>query len=123
MCVVCERREVLRLQYRQRTAGRKGKRWTRPLSPPLDEIAVERAMAGDPGEMSAIDCYEAVRRLTEQGLSAREIGQRLRITQRSVVRWRHRPQPVEKPCVRACGEPGDETDSDDAVWTQGTNAA
>lgn len=98
VCRSCEIREYNRTYYRRRTASRPGRHWTRPVAQAVDEIAVERAMAGDPGDLSVADCYEAVRRLTEQGLSMREIGRRLRISPRSVGRYRTRPQPVVSPC-------------------------
>lgn len=40
----------------------------------IDEIAVDRAVAGDPpAKMTKLERAEAIRRLTERGLSAREI--------------------------------------------------
>lgn len=123
MCDRCEHREASRSSYRRKTAGKLGRKWTRPMAQPLDGIAVELAMSGQRVSLSAADCYEVVRRLTLRGLSAREIGERLGMTARSVVRWRGRPQPVEKACAQPCGLVVEESDSDDSDWTQGTKAA
>ncbi|WP_152538117.1 hypothetical protein [Williamsia sp. D3] len=56
----------------------------------VDEFAIERAMAGRRVEITTTERTEAVRRLTEQGHSAREIGLRLRISERHVLRYRSR---------------------------------
>lgn len=60
----------------------------------FDENAVERAMAGDQVPLRPVERAEVVRRLTEGGLSAREIAARLNIAKRSVQRLRdqHRAQ-------------------------------
>lgn len=55
---------------------------------PLDEIAIERAMAGDGVHLTRAERREAVRRLTALGYSARSISDRLSITTRSVNRLR-----------------------------------
>lgn len=55
----------------------------------LDEIAIERAMGGDPPAwLSKHDRAEAVRRLTADGMSAQLIAERMRITSRTVTRRR-----------------------------------
>lgn len=55
----------------------------------VDEIAVERRCAGDRTvTLNRTEAAEAVRRLEGKGLSASDIGNRLGITSRSVVRWR-----------------------------------
>lgn len=56
----------------------------------LDEFAIEWAMAGRRVELTAAERTEAVRRLTERGHSARDIGIRLYISERHVVRYRSR---------------------------------
>lgn len=58
------------------------------LAPVLDEIAVERAMVGDPVRLTKLERDEVVRRLTARGVSAWEIGRRLRTTGRTVQRRR-----------------------------------
>jgi transcriptional regulator with XRE-family HTH domain len=54
----------------------------------FDEIAVGRAMRGERIRLRPVERAEAVRRLTAQGLSATEIGDRLGIAPRSVTRMR-----------------------------------
>jgi transcriptional regulator with XRE-family HTH domain len=54
----------------------------------FDEIAVGRAMRGERIRLRPVERAEAVRRLTAQGLSAAEIGDRLGIAPRSVTRMR-----------------------------------
>lgn len=54
----------------------------------LDEIAVERAVRGIPTHLRPTERAEAVRRLTDLGLSAQEIARRLNVARRSVVRIR-----------------------------------
>lgn len=58
--------------------------------PYVDEIAVERACAGDPVVLTVAERAEAVRRLTERGMVAHEIAKRLRVAPRTVVRYRRR---------------------------------
>lgn len=60
----------------------------RRTADPLDEIAIERAMAGDDVHLTPRERAEAARRLTGRGLSAAEVADRLRTTKRSVVRYR-----------------------------------
>lgn len=55
----------------------------------VDEVAVERAVAGDPpAEMTRGERLEVTRQLTARGASAREIALILRTTPRSVERYR-----------------------------------
>ena len=54
----------------------------------LDEVAIERAMAGEPVDLSPAEQAEAVRRLTARGLSVRQIADRLRTSGRTVSRRR-----------------------------------
>lgn len=55
----------------------------------IDEIAVQRAMAGDPPErMTRAERAEASRRLTAAGYSAAQIAARLRVNPKSVERYR-----------------------------------
>lgn len=57
----------------------------------IDEVAVDRAVAGDPpAEMSPAETGAAVGILTARGLSAREIGRHLRCSPRTVARHRAR---------------------------------
>lgn len=57
----------------------------------IDEIAVDRAVAGDPPVgMSPAETGTAVGILTARGLSAREIGRRLHCSPRTVARHRAR---------------------------------
>ncbi|ABW14411.1 transcriptional regulator, LuxR family [Parafrankia sp. EAN1pec] len=53
----------------------------------IDEVAVERAIAGEPPErMSIAERHHAIRRLHGKGPSAREIARRLSISSRTVQR-------------------------------------
>jgi hypothetical protein len=54
--------------------------------PDVDEVAVERAMAGEPIELTLADQTEAVRRLTAKGMSVRRIALLLRTSARTVSR-------------------------------------
>jgi hypothetical protein len=54
----------------------------------VDEVAVERAMTGDPVNLTTGEVSEVIRRMTSMGHSAAEIGERLHISQRTVQRWR-----------------------------------
>lgn len=58
-------------------------RCPRPLMRPddgdVDEVAVERACAGEPIPLTRLERVEAVRRLAGQGLGRREVSSRLRI--------------------------------------------
>lgn len=54
----------------------------------VDEIAIERAMHGDPVRLTKAERAEAVARMTKRGLSAAEIGRRLRRSERTVQRRR-----------------------------------
>ena len=56
--------------------------------PVLDEIAMERAMRGYSTRLTQAERTEVVRRLTERGLSAVEIAERLGKTPRSITRQR-----------------------------------
>lgn len=60
--------------------------WHQPRA--FDEIAIERAMHGDPVHLRPVERAEAVRRLTDAGYSAAQIGDRLGVDQRSVQRIR-----------------------------------
>jgi hypothetical protein len=61
----------------------------------FDEVAVERAMAGDRVHLRPVERAEAVYRLTEAGLSAAQIGERLGIDKRSVQRIRDQRRTAE----------------------------
>ena len=57
----------------------------------LDEIAIERALAGDGvhlEQLTSAEQFEVVRRLTERGKSIRNIAQRLATTKRTISRRR-----------------------------------
>lgn len=54
----------------------------------FDEIAIERAMAGDRVHLTPTERTEAVRRLTDRGLSLSQAAERLGTTKRSVSRHR-----------------------------------
>jgi DNA-binding NarL/FixJ family response regulator len=54
----------------------------------IDEVAVERLMAGDKVPATRAERVEAVRRLTSVGRSDREVANLLRVTERTVLRWR-----------------------------------
>lgn len=55
----------------------------------LDEIAIDRAMHGDPVALSAIERRTAALTLARQGLNDPDIAARLRVSPRTVMRWRH----------------------------------
>jgi hypothetical protein len=54
--------------------------------PDVDEVAVERAMAGEPIELTLADQTEAIRRLAARGMSVRRIALLLRTSARTVSR-------------------------------------
>lgn len=54
----------------------------------IDEIAVERACYGDVVYLRPAERREATARLTDRGYSSAAIAERLRISRRSVHRWR-----------------------------------
>jgi DNA-binding NarL/FixJ family response regulator len=56
----------------------------------VDEMAVERLLSGSPVRANAVERRIAVVYLTRHGLSARQVAERLRVTQRTVVRLRAR---------------------------------
>jgi hypothetical protein len=56
----------------------------------IDEIAVEQAMTGRRVTLNRAETSEAITRLTAMGESAEEIGQRLGMSARNVVRFRAR---------------------------------
>lgn len=60
----------------------------------MDDAAIQRAMRGEDIHLRPVERAEAVRRMTQRGLSAAQIADRLRIDKRSVVRIRndHRDQ-------------------------------
>lgn len=55
---------------------------------PMDEVAIERAMSGEPVTLTAAERREAIARLTERGRSAQRIAELLHVSHRAVVRWR-----------------------------------
>ncbi len=63
-------------------------RLANPNDPEVDEIAVAKAMAGEPVRVTVRERAIAVERLTRQGLSAVDIGIRLGVAARTVVRYR-----------------------------------
>lgn len=63
-------------------------RHVKPPASDVDEVAVERACAGERVRLSSEERHLAILRLTEQGLSVREIAQRIGVTGRSVTRHR-----------------------------------
>lgn len=60
----------------------------RKAAPVIDDVAVERALAGDPVELSRAEAAEVTRIATERGMSASQIAKITGRTQRSVVRYR-----------------------------------
>jgi len=79
--------DTVRAYWRSRRRHRPG--GPKDRSPHIDEIAVERAMAGDAVRLTIRERGEAVRRLTAAGLTARQVASRLHITTRTVVRYRN----------------------------------
>lgn len=54
----------------------------------IDEIAVERAVAGDPVGLTESELHEAFRRQADKGHSDESIAARLGVTSRTILRWR-----------------------------------
>lgn len=69
--------------YRHRTPNLRARK---RHSDYIDEIAVERACRGDVVELTAEERTEAVKRLVAKGLTARQVGERLGVTSRTVRR-------------------------------------
>ncbi|OPC83051.1 hypothetical protein B4N89_20790 [Embleya scabrispora] len=67
----------------------------------VDPMAVERAVAGNPGKLNPAECREAVRILTERRLSYRDIAEHLRVASRTVTRAR-RHLHLTPPLCRSC---------------------
>jgi hypothetical protein len=65
-------------------------RWASPPTDPthIDEIAVERACHGEPVTLTRAERAVAWAKLERRGLSAKAIGETLRMSKRSVVRRR-----------------------------------
>jgi DNA-binding NarL/FixJ family response regulator len=83
----CESCARLRAEVYARRSAQWAARWTGAL----DEIAVERALGGDrPAVLAAADRLEVVRIATAHGESAAQIARRLRVSARTVVRYRGR---------------------------------
>lgn len=57
---------------------------------PVDEAVVLRLLAGHPVQAKIVERTEAIARLDAYGYSAEQIAQRLRMSQRTVVRHRAR---------------------------------
>ena len=55
-----------------------------------DEIAIERALSGEPVRLTAAECDEAVARLTARGSSAQRICDLLHLSHRAVAPARRR---------------------------------
>ena len=54
----------------------------------VDEMAVERALSGDPPRLTRAERREVTRILTARGYSATQIASRLRTSPRTVIRYR-----------------------------------
>jgi DNA-binding NarL/FixJ family response regulator len=72
---------------RKRIAAR-GRLQQDRFSQQVDEIAVERATAGDPVRLTIRERSVAVRRLLRHGLTSRAIAERLHLSTRTVERYR-----------------------------------
>lgn len=76
-----------------REAHRAARRAGKPLErhrDELDPIQVERALYGDRVPLSLAERIEAVRRLNREGLTDPQIADRLHVSDRCVLRLRHR---------------------------------
>jgi len=60
----------------------------RPDDGVLDEVAVERAMSGDPVQLTKPERVEAISRLATRGMSDSQIAARLHCVPETVFRWR-----------------------------------
>jgi DNA-directed RNA polymerase specialized sigma24 family protein len=97
-CRGCGRVRTLRAWWPhevQRFARRRCRACTlKPTTPPQvgagepDEMAVERLVSGSPVQSYPADRKAAVEYLTARGLTARQIADRLRVSDRTVTRWR-----------------------------------
>ena len=61
---------------------------TADIEPTLDEIAIAELIGGRPCITGRAEIHEAVRRMTEAGLGAEAIAERIGVTGRTVVRYR-----------------------------------
>lgn len=92
-CIAAERdyqRERYQRQHGHRATAH-GRRDRRPVAAPADttdSIAIERAIRGEYVVLTQIEFTVAVRTLTERGLSAEEVAERLHTTPRTVQRHR-----------------------------------
>ncbi|WP_406298086.1 helix-turn-helix domain-containing protein [Embleya sp. NBC_00888] len=90
-------------EYRARVRADRTQRVRRPVAD-VDQIAVDRAVAGDPpATMTPAERYEAVRRLTARGLSADRIAEMLHIVARTVQRARAATGAVPSTCTGCLG--------------------
>lgn len=90
---VSDERDRFDLHFIQAAATAKDWRrataWARrPPEPIVDDVAVARACHGEDVPLTRLERVEAVRRLSKRGLSAKEIGRRLRVSMRQVQRYR-----------------------------------
>lgn len=53
----------------------------------IDDIAVERAMAGEPVDLTPLELITTYTRLHQLATPNREIARRLDVTERTVLRW------------------------------------
>lgn len=75
--------------YRQRTYVRGRAINCGPGAPGFDEIAVDRAVAGDRTvRLNALERWAAIDRLDARGMSARQVAEQLGVTTRTVTRRR-----------------------------------
>lgn len=87
-CRCPEAVEAVRTNWRRRRARGFLLRGPKSRDPIVDEIAVERACNGDPVTLTVAERAEAVRLMTAKGMTARQIAERLRMAERTVVRYR-----------------------------------
>ena len=88
-CECPEAYAALQAKYRRRVKqGGLSRSLPRPRHRDIDEVAVERAMKGEPVPLTVPERGVVVDRLTRKGLSCKEIAKRLGIAERSVTRYR-----------------------------------
>ncbi len=90
-CRCPESLAAMRKYWRSVSARRprgSGRHAPRVRDPEVDEVAVERAMHGDRVQLTVRERGLVVERLTAAGMSAVQIGLRLGMTSRAVVRYR-----------------------------------
>lgn len=78
----------MRRYWRAEDARRVARRTDLVIADLIDEVAIERAMSGDRVGLTPPERGIAITRLTDLGMSARQIAMRLHVAPRTVTRYR-----------------------------------